>query len=496
MQMQETINLAQNAYLEMYTPFLKLEYFTEESKDVVRDFICFLCGGISFDPKVDSCGHTFCNICINNFVKDHAFCPVNGNKDFKLNVIPSITKLVNRQSLFCKNKDKGCDFSGLIVNYAEHKCDWELVKCPNENCEYEVTRMELPDHVVVCEFRKVLCEDCVEYIVYNLMEKHSIKCLKKMIQCDLNCGLTVIREEMNKHVAEICDNTTLTCQYNKYGCLEKILRKNYKEHNFEYLPTHNSLFLTFFEDFQTIIVEKQKLMEKKMLGEFENVNQDKKKDKNLRNKTLLCKSKRNPDNSLEEEIKNDDEETKSVKTLEDEVIISSESGNDINSQSHNIQNDMIVFKETTYGIQVIRSDIIYTSKTAKPRFAFAYYASKNSSVFSWKIMVKKIVNWVGFGVCYKESIETNHYLINKPGNFLYAITSDGKIFENKEPVQEHFSLKMNDILEICYNTEQNTVMFKKEKLNITLYNVIAPKHGFLLVPCVVLNDKGDKISFL
>ena len=90
----------------------------------------------------------------------------------------------------------------------------------------------------------------------------------------------------------------------------------------------------------------------------------------------------------------------------------------------------------------------------------------------------------------------NSFLLNKIGNFLFAITSDGKIYENKDPVQEHFSLKANDILDICFNSDLNTLLFKKEKLNITLYNVIPPKLGNILVPCVILNDKGDKISFI
>ena len=215
--MQEFIPLNANQFFAIYKPFLLLEFFTEESQETVRDFVCYLCGGIYYDPKVDSCGHTFCNQCITNFLQNHDFCPVNGTKDFKLNTITSITKLVNRQSLFCKNKLKGCSFNGLIMYYAEHKCDWELVNCENENCEFVIIRKDIMDHSVVSEFRKIQCQDCTQYIVFNTLQNHNQECNKKLISCDLNCSMMVIREEMNKHVIDLCDNTILTCQFSKYG---------------------------------------------------------------------------------------------------------------------------------------------------------------------------------------------------------------------------------------------------------------------------------------
>ena len=482
--MQEIISLAANQYFAIYKPFLLLEFFTEESQDTVRDFVCYLCGGIYYDPKVDSCGHTFCNQCITSFLNNHDFCPVNGIKDFKLNTITSITKLVNRQSLFCKNKLKGCLFNGLITQYAEHKCDFELVKCENENCEFEIVRKDLIEHTIVCEFRKVKCEDCSKLIVFNRIQDHNNECLKKLIACDLNCPSMVIREEMKKHVIDFCDNTILTCQFSK----------DYQKHNYEGLQIHNSLFINYFEDFQNQYLEHRQILENKIV----NLETFQKNEVKSPKHNSALKKKRNLDNHLEEELKNEEEDKKSNKTHDEEVILLNNTASieEGLKQSHSGQNHMILFREATYGLQINENDITFSGKSSKPRIAFAYYTSKNASIFSWKIHIRKIINWVGLGVCSRENMEMNSFLLNKIGNFLFAITSDGKIYENKDPVQEHFSLKANDILDICFNSDLNTLLFKKEKLNITLYNVIPPKLGNILVPCVILNDKGDKISFI
>lgn len=500
--MQEATN-STNEFFAIYKPFLLLEFFTEESKETVRDFICFLCGGIYYDPKVDSCGHTFCNLCITTFLLEHDFCPVNRSKDFKLNSITSITRLVNRQSLFCKNKSKGCDFNGLITQYSEHKCDWEIVICENENCNFEVIRKDLNEHSNICEFRKVKCEDCSDLIIFNQLEKHNNECLKKLIPCELNCNQMVMREIMNSHVTDLCDNTILICQFSKYGCLEKPLRKDYQQHNYENLHYHNSLFITYFEDFQNKYTQKCDDLENKVIV------LEKEKDliKNIKTQSLQKKRKPNqnleeeykqdkPGRSLEEEIKNSEEEKSKLSQEEYVVVLNDLSENDESSKQFITNSNSIIFKESTYGVDINDNEIAFTGKTPRPGFAFASYNTKTNSVISWKINIKKVINWVGIGLISKENLEANGYSLNKPLNYLYAITSDGRIYENKEPVQEHFSLYVNDTLEICYNPEKNSVLFRKAKLNITLYNVSPPKEGVPLVPCLILNNKGDKITVI
>jgi hypothetical protein len=488
--MQEATS-STNEFFAIYKPFLLLEFFTEESKETVRDFICFLCGGIYYDPKVDSCGHTFCNQCITTFLMEHDFCPVNRSKDFKLNAIPSITRLVNRQSLFCKNRSKGCEFNGLITQYSEHKCDWEIVSCENENCKFEVIRKDLNDHSNICEFRKVKCDDCTDLIIFNTLEKHNNECLKKLIPCELNCNEMVMRELMKSHVTDLCDNTVLVCQFSKYGCTETPIRKNYKQHNCENISYHNSLFISYFEEFQNKNFQKIESLEKKV----ECLKTEKAECKIIKSQSI--QKKRKSEQNLEEELKNSEEEKKSKKSQEEYVVLLNDlSENDETSKQFSTNCNSIVFKESTYGVDINENEISFTGKSPRPGFAFATYTSKPASVISWKLNIKKIINWIGIGLISKDNLEVNGYSLYKPNNFLYAITSDGRIYENKEPVQEHFSLYVNDNIEICYNQEKNTVLFRKPKLNITLHNVFNPKEGVPLVPCLILNNKGDRITVI
>ena len=54
---------------------------------------------------------------------------------------------------------------------------------------------------------------------------------------------------------------------------------------------------------------------------------------------------------------------------------------------------------------------------------------------------------------------------------MFAITSDGKIYENKDPVQEHFSLKANDILDICFNCTGTRLVTGSADSTARVYNV-------------------------
>ena len=47
-----------------YEKHLDVDYFFEKDKNSVKDYICFLCKGVYFEPYVDRCGHIFCKECI------------------------------------------------------------------------------------------------------------------------------------------------------------------------------------------------------------------------------------------------------------------------------------------------------------------------------------------------------------------------------------------------------------------------------------------------
>ena len=270
-----------------------------------------------------------------------------------------------------------------------------------------------------------------------------------------------------------------------------MLRKDYNKHNYDNLQIHNSLFITYFEDFQTKLIEQRRNLEEKIIV----LESSQKRSNKSSNDNFLTKKRKILDNYAEEELKKEEEDKRSNNTQDDDVV--NLNFNDAVINEDGLKNSQTIsFKETTIGIRINDNDIYASGKSSKSRFAFGFYASKNASIFSWKIHIRKIVNWIGLGICSKENIELNNYTLNKIGNFLYAITSDGKIYENKDPVQEHFSLKANDILDISFNSDLNTLLFKKEKLNITLYNVIPPKQGSILVPCVILNDRNDNVTFI
>jgi len=285
---------------------------------------------------------------------------------------------------------------------------------------------------------------------------------------------------MEHHISDICDNTLLSCQYNKYGCNEKIPRVHYQLHNLDYLQAHNSLFLTFFEEFQRKVMEGEaKLVSsvQECLTKIASSPSIGLQPKSRNSTPSHLKTKRFAENNFEEVMGDEKKKMEEVSDFRESE-----------------EKSRLASNLNSFGLIMNENDMVFTSKSQKPRFVFGSFSNRNAIIFNWKIAVKKIVDWVGVGLVNKELTESRNYDMNRNGSFLYAITSHGKIYENKESVQEYFSFKPGDVIDITYNSEESTLVFKKEKLNIMLYGVIPPKQGTQLMACVILNDKGDRVS--
>jgi hypothetical protein len=102
---------------------LDIELFAPESKQILIDYICPLCGGVYKDPVLDSCGDVFCRACFNTSMVYSSICPIK-KKPFKdgynLSTLEFINKILDKQKLNCKNKIKGCNWIDLLSNLDKH----------------------------------------------------------------------------------------------------------------------------------------------------------------------------------------------------------------------------------------------------------------------------------------------------------------------------------------------------------------------------------------
>ena len=75
-----------------------------------------------------------------------------------------ILNILNELEIFCPNKINGCPYvcqrQYLYQHYYE--CEYEFVKCPHKDCNKQIIKKDLNDHINTCEFKEVECEFCNE----------------------------------------------------------------------------------------------------------------------------------------------------------------------------------------------------------------------------------------------------------------------------------------------------------------------------------------------
>ena len=97
-------------------------HFYTYTEDVDDDLICHICLQALLDPLDTPCGHTYCTVCLTNFLVEKDFCPV------------------DRKPLVLQH----CKKSNILVNKLLNKL---LVTCPfTEHCDEVLQRCDLEHH--------------------------------------------------------------------------------------------------------------------------------------------------------------------------------------------------------------------------------------------------------------------------------------------------------------------------------------------------------------
>ncbi|XP_065659846.1 TNF receptor-associated factor 3-like isoform X3 [Hydra vulgaris] len=144
----------------------------------------------------------------------------------------------------CDNFLKGCQWTGELKTINNHltSCEYQEVKCLNEQCSTTLLRKELSDHMEKhCIYRLVTCQYCKQKIIFCNNQIHEEKCECLPLCCVNQCGIKILRKEMSSHITDSCANTIIPCQYLNIGCKFKGMRKEHKTHADSSMQTHLSL---------------------------------------------------------------------------------------------------------------------------------------------------------------------------------------------------------------------------------------------------------------
>jgi hypothetical protein len=267
---------------------LEVEYFFEKERNSVKDYICYLCKGVYFEPYVDKCGHIFCRECIFKHLSKHCECPISKEKQIinDLTFIGLLSDLLNSKHIYCKNKNVGCNWTGALPEFQNHVnvlCDYEEVNCKNKGCPEKLFRSNLKIHLPNCDYRMIKCEFCSIDVAYNELFTHHQICPKFIIPCEQNCKEKIIREDMENHRKLFCIKTKINCPFKRFGCKEEIMRESIEDHLVKEIMMHQLMMLGYMnnkidENENTKFDVNEFFPDLKML--FKNKNKEKIKEKN------------------------------------------------------------------------------------------------------------------------------------------------------------------------------------------------------------------------
>ena len=118
---------------------------------------CSICSKIMINPTdCEYCGHSFCYECISK-----EKCPFNCVKKNLKPASNGITNLLNNLKFKCINE--GCDEEINYIDIKTHEniCPFQKMICPNQQCGLQVLKKDLENHIKdECNYTMITCENC------------------------------------------------------------------------------------------------------------------------------------------------------------------------------------------------------------------------------------------------------------------------------------------------------------------------------------------------
>ncbi|UJR07931.1 hypothetical protein I4U23_012214 [Adineta vaga] len=172
------------------------------SNSIDEDFICSICGGVLQDPlQAPSCEHTFCQICIHEWLSRSETCPIDRTplQLEQLKPIPRILRnLLNRLDIACENE--GCSTRIKLENLVNHLNECEYSPKKFISCEHGCGMMIFQDDQTN--------HNCI-HVLRN--ELDNMKCDLKKYKNDIEVYKNEVRT-LQEFIRTICvNNPSIAC---------------------------------------------------------------------------------------------------------------------------------------------------------------------------------------------------------------------------------------------------------------------------------------------
>ena len=282
---------------------IKLDWFDKNDQKDLSTYLCKICNGIYNNPVLLSCGHIICKECykINN--KKCLMCGEN-NISIKSENLPFITSYLSKK--VCKCKNENCDKKFSINNILPH-----LKECPKEqilcrfDCGIKILRENIEIHEKNCTNRPFQCKYCKKDIIkFKFLDNHLDKeCPLYYIKCSF-CGEDILKKNTENHLNYKCAKTDKKCMFSIIGCNEKISPGGTEEHLELFQLKHLELLSQFLLDINN---KTQKIFRKINIIEKKNSKSLNKLKKKFEMNQKQMMNINNNDNSISYSIALDEE---------------------------------------------------------------------------------------------------------------------------------------------------------------------------------------------
>jgi hypothetical protein len=474
---------------EEYKKYLELEDFEEEIRQIVKEYTCSLCEGIYHHPTSDDCGHIFCRDCINPYFEKHKKCPISQNRLNKKNLkqVLFVQTMLNKYKIFCKNRNKNCEWTGTLSLLAQHldeECEYQLVRCWQPECSATVPRNEHDSHMKSCPFRKVICTNgCDTAVSFNSLLMHLEECPKQTVLCPQNCQETITRQEITSHLS-VCKMAPRDCQYKEVGCVERFPESKMTEHMKKNKDYHMTLLLNSF------ISLKQTFNQSCIPLSFNQSMTDFNLSLPLVDGPIKL--------DLDSQFIASPEAEKSL--MKKRARSKSSDGKSMKKKSkENIPTLKRIFPcfdtiNSSQGLE-FKQDTVFCNISSRKKHFFAFGDTKIDDGTTFTIRLGRCEGWAAIGVCHKDKVICNEYAFSpRIKHQCYLISNNGYSWnfsnesQNNRPLE--FSLSSNADIKVSYYSEKLTFTIGMTSFTLTQVS------GDDLYPCCLMLKKGDYISLL
>ena len=176
---------------------------------------CSVCLKVFNDPVQCPNQHYFCRSCIEENLRHNAeTCPVCQHPltEETLTKPPRIlTELLESLMIRCDYENRGCQELIKLEFLDRHvgSCGYSPTRCTNTGCTEVMNRLEKEQHErELCQFRKIVCDDCGEQVIWKSSRLHP--CFMRKEMDDLARRLDVVQTDIGEVKHEVMKQVKLT----------------------------------------------------------------------------------------------------------------------------------------------------------------------------------------------------------------------------------------------------------------------------------------------